>query len=148
MISATSGFSFCSHSSRCSAAQRIVWPPSLPYSGPFHSRQHSGRWYARTRAADGEDPSSWEVRECRNVTLSGCQIVNARMRGIAIHGSSVVRVSDSTIRGGSGNDGYRMAIEADPTSTELMVVNNFLGKGSEGDLRLPRGAASHGNVTL
>ncbi|HAK96801.1 MAG TPA: hypothetical protein DCM87_17870 [Planctomycetes bacterium] len=50
MMSATSGLSFRSHASTCSRAQAIVLEPSFPNSGPFQSRQHSGRRCAFTRS--------------------------------------------------------------------------------------------------
>ena len=42
-----------------------------------------------------------------------------------------------------------MAVSVDAGSRRVLVVNNFLGKGSDGDLHLPREAGSaSGNVTV
>jgi polygalacturonase len=113
----------------------------------------SGLLHQHARPADGDDPASWEVRDCENVSITGCQILGARVRGLAVHNSSVVRLADSTIRGAargpSDAGAYRMAVEVDAGSKHVLVVNNFLGKGSEGELQLPREAGTaSGNIAL
>lgn len=109
----------------------------------------SGVTHQHTRPADGDDPSSWEIRDCENVSATGCQIVNARVRGVVVHGSSVVRIADCTIRGHGGDKEYRAAVSVDATSRQVMVVNNFLGKGTDGELIIPKdGAVVQGNVML
>src|SRR5205807_182788 len=72
--------------------------------------------------------ASVEVRGCQNVSLTGCQIVGARGRGVAVHGSSAVRVADCTVRGRPDDNGYRAAVTVDRASTQVMVVNNFLAR--------------------
>jgi parallel beta-helix repeat protein len=90
-----------------------------------------------TRAATTPVSESIEIRDCHNVNVTGCQIVNARERGIALSGSSVVRVADCTIRGRADDKTYRAAVAVDKGCTHVMIVNNFLGRGSDGELRLP-----------
>jgi polygalacturonase len=99
-----------------------------------------------TREPEREDQASVLVKECQNVNVTGCQILGARRRGVAIHGSSVVRVADCTIR---GKKDYLCAVEADAASSHVMAVNNFFGKGSDGALKMAKetGVAS-GNVVL
>jgi polygalacturonase len=102
-----------------------------------------------TREASADAEASVELRECENVSLTGCQVVNARTRGVAVYGSSVVRVADCTVRGRAGDKGYRAAVVVDRASSRVMVVNNFLGRGSDGDLQLPKASGvAAGNVTV
>jgi hypothetical protein len=109
----------------------------------------SGLLHQHTRPTSDEDPSSWEIRDCENVSVSGCQIVGARVRGLAVHGSSIVRIADCTIRGPRERGAYRVAVSVDAASKHVMVVNNFFASGSEGDLQLPEGAGqASGNVTV
>jgi polygalacturonase len=101
------------------------------------------------RAASAPTPATLEIADCQNVNMTGCQIINARTTGVAVRGSSVVRVADCTIRGGADDKTYRAAVSVDRASTHVMVVNNFLGKGADGELKIPKevGVAS-GNVTV
>jgi hypothetical protein len=85
--------------------------------------------------------ASLEIEGCENVNVTGCQIINARNRGIDVRGSRFVRISDCTIRGRKDESAYRQAIRVED-STKVMVVSCFLDKGSEGDLRLPTGAGT------
>ena len=89
------------------------------------------------------------MRDCQNVTVTGCQILNARERGIALAGCSVVRVSDCTIRGRADDKTYRAALSVDKDSRHVVISNNFLARGSDGDLNVPKeiGSAS-GNVMI
>jgi polygalacturonase len=102
-----------------------------------------------TREPSAPVEASVEVRDCQNVSLTGCQIHGARGRGVAIHGSSVVRVADCTVRGRANDNSYRAAVTVDRASSQVMVVNNFLARGSDGDLLLPMASGvSAGNVAL
>jgi hypothetical protein len=102
-----------------------------------------------TRAATTPVTASMLFDGCANVNIVGVQIVNARVRGIALENCNVVRVADCTVRGRTGDESFQAAVAADGQCSQLMVVNNFMGRGSAGEFRLPveRGTAS-GNVTL
>jgi len=63
-------------------------------------------------------------------------VLDARQRGVAIQGSAVVRVADCTVRGRADDRTYRAAVSVDGTCSQVMVVNNFLGRGSDGDLQM------------
>ena len=93
--------------------------------------------------------SSIELRGCQNVNITGIQILGARGRGIALESCSVVRVADSTIRGTPDDKAYRAAVTVDGQCANVMIVNNFLGRGSDGEFTLPaaRGTAT-GNVMV
>jgi hypothetical protein len=102
-----------------------------------------------TKPADGDAPASIELRDCHTVSVTGCQIVQARTRGIWVRGSSVVRVADCTIRGGKDDKTFRSAVSVDEASSLVVVSNNFLGKGSDSDLQLPRDAGTaSGNIVV
>ena len=95
-----------------------------------------------------EPPATLELRDCQAVSVTGSQIAAARTRGIYVRGGSVVRVADCTVRGRKGDASYRAAVEVEG-ATQTMVVNCFLGKGTKGDLLMPKDAGTAGgNVTL
>ena len=98
----------------------------------------SGVILQHTREATMPVTSSIEVRGCQNVSLTGMQIINARVRGIALEGCSTVRIADCTIRGRAQDKSYRAAITMDKECRQIMVVNNFLGRGSDGALQVPK----------
>jgi hypothetical protein len=105
--------------------------------------------HQHTREAGGEDAASWEVSDCENVSITGCQVLGARARGIRVRHSSVVRIADCTIRGPREAGAYRVAVEVDAASRHVLVAHNFLGRGSAGDLLLPEKAGTaSGNVAL
>ena len=83
------------------------------------------------------------------MTVMGCQILNARERGIALTSCSVVRVADCTIRGRADDKTYHAALTVDKDCRHVLVTNNFLGRGSDGDLNVPKeiGSAS-GNIMI
>jgi polygalacturonase len=102
-----------------------------------------------TREPSAAVSGSVEIHDCRDVNVSGIQVLGARNRGIAMANSSAVRIADSTIRGGEGDRSYRAAITLDERCAQVMVCNNFLARGSDGELHLPpaRGVAVN-NVTI
>jgi hypothetical protein len=91
-----------------------------------------------TRAPSDPVTASMEVRDCENVNITGVQLIGARGRGIAVENSSLIRIADCTIRGSAGDAGYRAALAVDERCTDLMVCNNHLGRGSDGEFQLPR----------
>jgi len=85
------------------------------------------------------------------VSLDTCQVLGARTRGILVKGSSVVRVAGCTIRPRPGDAGYRAAVSVDAACRQVLVVDNFVARGSDGDvlLALPEAAyRAGGNLTL
>src|SRR5262249_30066372 len=102
-----------------------------------------------TREASEPVTSSIDVQNCQNVNLTGCQIINARTRGVALHGCAVVRIADCTIRGRADDKMYLAPISVDKKCRNVMVANNFLSRGSDGEFRLPQEAGTAmGNVAL
>ncbi|HJT78549.1 MAG TPA: right-handed parallel beta-helix repeat-containing protein [Gemmataceae bacterium] len=109
----------------------------------------SGLTVQHTLAAEEEPAASVEIDGCHNVSLTGAQVIGARVRGVLVKGSTAVRVADCTIRPREGDATYRRAVEVDGASKQVLVVNNFLAKGSDGDLELPKGGGqAAGNIAL
>lgn len=102
-----------------------------------------------TRDAAVAAEASIEVRDCENVSFSGCQVINARTVGLQLRGSSVVRIADCTIRGRAGDRTYAAPFSVDRACSRLLLTNNFLERGTAGEVPLPaaQGSAS-GNVWL
>ena len=74
-------------------------------------------------------------------------VIGARARGVLVKGSKVIRIADCTIRQREGDKAYRAAVSVDPKSDKVMVVNNFLAKGSDGELEMAKEAGvAAGNV--
>src|SRR5262249_23513538 len=109
----------------------------------------TGLLMQHTRPPSAPTTESMEIRDCQNVSVTGCQIINARERGIALVGCSVLRIADCTIRGRPDDQSYRTPIALRKDCRQLMIVNNFMAAGSEGEWRMPKemGAAT-GNVAL
>jgi polygalacturonase len=109
----------------------------------------TGLLMQHTRPANDPVTCSMELRGCHHVNIAGIQLMGARGRGIALEDCHVIRIADSTIRGAIDDKAYRAALTVDGKCTHVMVVNNFLGRGSDGPFALPaeRGTAT-GNVTL
>lgn len=109
----------------------------------------SGMVFQHTRPALEPVDASMLLKNCQNVNMVGMQIVGARGRGIALEKCGLIRVADSTIRGAEGDGEYRAALTVDKECSQVMVTNNFLGRGTAGDFQLPaaQGQAS-GNVMI
>jgi hypothetical protein len=101
------------------------------------------------RPVDREPEASVEIDGCRDVSVTGVHVIGARTRGVLVTGSTAVRVADCTVRPRPDDRGYRAAVRVDEKSEHVLVVNNFLAKGSDGDLQLPDGAGhAAGNLTV
>lgn len=97
----------------------------------------TGLLLQHTRQAEVGVEASVDIQRCENVSITGCQIIHARTRGIRVEESAVVRVADCTIRSRDKDDAFRVSVSADAKSRNVMVVNNFLAKGSDGEIQLP-----------
>jgi hypothetical protein len=97
----------------------------------------SGVLLQHTREPEGEPQESIELHGCQNVNVTGCQVINARVRGISVVNSKVVRIADCTIRGRAGDRTYRTPIRVIQGSQHVLISTNFLGRGNEGEWSLP-----------
>jgi polygalacturonase len=91
-----------------------------------------------TRPATDPVSATMQIADCQNVSITGLQIVNARVRGIELENCSVVRVADCTIRGAADDKTYRAPLAVARNCTHVMVTNNMLARGT-GDFELPTG---------
>lgn len=102
-----------------------------------------------TKPAEEEPDASILVEGCENLSLTGCQVIGARRRGVLVRGSRVVRVADCTVRPRAGDDGYRAAVMVEGDSRLVLAASNFLAPGPDGGLVLPAGSGTAaGNVML
>ncbi|MBI1917357.1 MAG: right-handed parallel beta-helix repeat-containing protein, partial [Planctomycetes bacterium] len=102
-----------------------------------------------TREAADKVEASVEVDHCENINVTGCQVLGARVRGIVVRTSRVVRVADCTIRPREGDESFRAAIDFDDPIGSVMMVNNFLSRGADGKLRIPsKSVVASGNVVV
>lgn len=109
----------------------------------------NGLLLQHTREATQPVTTSIEISRCRNVNVVGCQVINGRVRGLTIADSSVVRVADCTLRGPEGDKAYRGPLAVEGKSNAVMVVNNFLDRGSDGAFKLPGEMGSmNGNMEI
>jgi hypothetical protein len=109
----------------------------------------TGLLLEHTGEAETEPDASLSIDDCTNVSVTGAQVIGARVRGVLVRGSQVVRVADCTIRPRPDDASYRAAVTVDGKSARVLVVNNFLAKGSDGDLQLPATAGQGaGNIVL
>jgi hypothetical protein len=102
----------------------------------------NGLLHQHTLEAMVEAEASLVLRECENVNVTGCQIVNARKQGVVVESCKQVRIADSTIQGRAGDAAYRSAVRVDQASARVMIANNFLGRGIGGALELPESAGT------
>lgn len=92
------------------------------------------------------DGASIEVAGCQNVSITGCQVLQARTRGIRIEKSEAVRIAECTIRGGPACD---VAVDVDDASTHVTLVNNFVAARSDPPIRAPGKSVNlAGNIGL
>lgn len=102
-----------------------------------------------TLGSDDTLQASIDLEECSQVNLTSCQVIGARVRGVHVRNSSMVRIADSTVRPREGDRTYRAAVSVDAKSTSVMVVNNFVSKGTDGVVQLPEGAGqASGNMEV
>jgi hypothetical protein len=109
----------------------------------------SGGLVQHTRPATDPVAASIAVEGCSNVTITGLQMVSARVRGIALDDCNLVRIAQCTILGAANDDAYRAALGVAGNCRRVFVTDNALGRGADGDFTLPAtvGQAS-GNVMV
>ncbi len=112
-----------------------------------HNVTLTGLIQQHTREASKPVFESMEIRGCRQINVTGCQIIQARGRGIVVSDSALVRIADCTIPASKWN--FRSALAVEGKCSHLMIVNNFLGQGLDGEFQLPAAmGTSSGNVSV
>lgn len=109
--------------------------------------QLSGLLVQHTHAEADPVEASVTLSKCSHISVSGCQFLQVRRRGIRILDCQVVRVAECTVRGGAE---FLEAIQVNDATQTVMIVNNFLGVGSSGLLKFPqrRDVRAEGNLAL
>lgn len=90
------------------------------------------------RAASGSADSGGaiEIFNCRETTITGCQIFEPKFRGIYIVDSRNTRVADNLVMERTENDAATMlaAIEVAGSSRNAVISGNIVGTGSQGNI--------------
>jgi hypothetical protein len=101
-----------------------------------------------TKPADEPEEASVLIEGCENVSVTGCQLLGVRRRGIVLRDCTVARVADCTVRPAEGAREYRGPLGVEGNSSRVLVTNNFLASGSDGAFRLPaRMGQASGNIS-
>ena len=83
------------------------------------------------RYGDSSGGGSVTLRACQDTTVSGCQIINPRHRGIHLHDTSRCKVSDNTVVERE-EPAMLTAIEVTGSSEGNVVQNNAVTAGTQG----------------
>lgn len=84
------------------------------------------------------------IINCRETTVTGCQIFEPKYRGLYIAGSRNTRVSDNVVMERGEVREMLAAIEVTVGSRNTVIDGNLLGVGSQGDLIVAEGTATVG----
>ena len=98
------------------------------------------------RAASGSraEGGAIEIIDCRETTVTGCQIFEPKYRGLYIAGSRNTRVSNNLVMERGEVREMLAAIEVAAGSRNTVIDGNLLGRGSEGDVIVAAGTATLG----
>jgi hypothetical protein len=107
----------------------------------------SGLILEGVRAGSAESGGAIEAFDCRELTITGCQILDPAHRGIDLVNVRHARVSDCTVLDRRERPTMLEAIRLGGAGKENLVHNNLVGRGTRGDLAIADGAANvAGNV--
>lgn len=98
--------------------------------------QLTGLIVQHTHAESEPAESTMTFAGCSYASLTACQLLHVRRKGLRFRDCSVVRVGECTIRGGGGD--FDEPIEVNEGTRDVMIVNNFLSVGKRGRLSLGR----------
>jgi parallel beta-helix repeat protein len=101
-------------------------------------------------AAAGNDKAgaAIELIDCRETTLSGCQIFEPRWRGIYVERCRNTRITGCTITDRGDRPTMRAGIEVVEGSRGTRVVGNTIGRGSRSDVVMAEGTGTAGDNQL
>ncbi|HEX5272244.1 MAG TPA: right-handed parallel beta-helix repeat-containing protein, partial [Gemmataceae bacterium] len=83
-----------------------------------------------------------ELIDCRETTVSGCQVFEPRWRGIYVAGSRNTRITGCTVMDRGEKPAMRAGIEVVGTSRGTRVMGNTIGRGAVGDVIMGEGRGS------
>jgi hypothetical protein len=75
-----------------------------------------------------------EILQSREVTLTGCQLLDAARDGIHVAGSSNVQIEQCMIQHDPSGDGMTAAIRVTEDCQGVVIRNNLTSPGTEGDI--------------
>jgi polygalacturonase len=81
---------------------------------------------------DNESGGAVFISRCRDITLTGCHIINPRFRGIKVEHSEFVLVSGCSVKEDKNVKRMLWSMELDGDCRGIVIKNNLVGKGSEG----------------
>ncbi len=98
------------------------------------------------RAASGspEKGGAIEIINCRETTVSSCQILEPQFRGLYIAGSRNTRITDNIIMERGDVRQMLSAIEVASDSRNSIIDGNILGSGTRGTILAPDGTTIKG----
>ena len=121
----------------------VLVPFVLIGAWQLHDRQNDRK--VRILERQTRRSQTWLIRDVRIFT--GEAVVERG--GVLVRNSRVVRVADCTIRPAEGDKEFKAAVSVDDRSKHVMLVNNFVARGSEGDVLLPQGSGTaSGNLIV
>jgi hypothetical protein len=109
----------------------------------------SGLILEATRRGSAEQGGAIEVRDSREVSITGCQILDPAHRGVELANVSNTRISDCTILARRPDRTMREAIRLSGPGRGNLIHNNLVGPGTPPSLIVSDGHADlAGNVVL
>jgi parallel beta-helix repeat protein len=93
-------------------------------------------------AGDDKGGGAIELIDCRETTVSGCQVFEPRWRGIYVAGCRDTRVTGCTVLDRGGRPAMRAGVEVAAGSRGTRVAGNTIGRGSQGDVVMAEGAGT------
>jgi parallel beta-helix repeat protein len=90
-------------------------------------------------AGDEKAGGAIELTDCRETTVSGCQVFEPLWRGIYVSGCRNTRITGCTVMDRSGKPTMRAGVEVVGTSHGTRVVGNTIDRGTKGDVVMAEG---------
>ena len=96
-------------------------------------------------AGDEKAGGAIELIDCRETTVSGCQVFEPRWRGIYVAGCRNTRITGCTVMDRGDRPTMLAGIEVPAGSRGARVAGNTIGRGSQGDVVMAEGAGTAGD---
>jgi parallel beta-helix repeat protein len=90
-------------------------------------------------AGDEKAGGAIELIDCRETTVSGCQMFEPRWRGIYVSGCRNTRITGCTVMDRGAKPAMRAGVEVVGKSLGTRLVGNTIDRGTEGDVVIAEG---------
>jgi polygalacturonase len=108
----------------------------------------SGLLIEDARGGSEAEGGAVELYNCREVTVTGCQVFEPRWRGIYVANGRNVRVADCTVLERTGTPAMLAGVQLVGACPGTFVQGNVVGRGRRGDIvNEASGATVEGNRT-